>query len=611
MRLPMIALSCALLAPLAAQDTPTMLQFLSQRRDRTFTDVDRRVMSFYYTWYGTPRFDHGWRHWNAVDFEARDIAASTNYPIGGPYDSHDPAVIDRHIEQAKRSGVDTFIATWWGRGDFSDEAFEILLRRAEQNDFNATIYWETAPGEGEAQIRNAIDDLVYVLRRYGRDPAFLKVDGKPVIFVYGRVMGQVPQAAWPEIITRTRKRVGHDFLLIADGYSPGHAALFDGVHTYNIAGWAHPLSLEALDERSERAFEEAVELARDYGRISCLTVIPGYDDRKIRDPGIAVERREGETYRTLWENAIEADPDWVLITSWNEWHEGSEIEPSVENGRRALRITSRYAHRFKSMPRSLAEAPKRSGLSDIQRERLQQAWGGQTIGLLPGYGGPIVSVLVDSGLQLRELTWAEVVEGENFTPAEVPLVIFAGTEHYESTVTEEDDVDRALQDYLSTGGMMLVAAQEPYPFFYDETGANPSALSLGLPIVGSSDADPTVAEEPVGWEEPPNVEALLFDFDNEALPMMPTRSAFPDTGDLRWRPASEALLAEGDRYIPLATLTDAQGRSYGEAIAFIEHHASEPVGGRVLYSWMRMDDVVGPDALYTGLLDFLARERDR
>ena len=42
------------------------------------------------------------------------------------------------------------------------------------------------------------------------------------------------------------------------------------------------------------------------------------------------ERWGGETYRVLWREAIAAAPDYVLITSWNEWHEGSELEPSVE-----------------------------------------------------------------------------------------------------------------------------------------------------------------------------------------------------------------------------------------------------------------------------------------
>jgi hypothetical protein len=52
-------------------------------------------------------------------------------------------------------------------------------------------------------------------------------------------------------------------------------------------------------------------------------------------------------YRTLWRKAIQADPDWVVITSWNEWYEGSEIEPSVEYGKKYLRLTEEFARQFK------------------------------------------------------------------------------------------------------------------------------------------------------------------------------------------------------------------------------------------------------------------------
>jgi len=41
-----------------------------------------------------------------------------------------------------------------------------------------------------------------------------------------------------------------------------------------------------------------------------------------------------------------AGPDWVLITSFNEWHEGSEIEPSLEDGDRYLKLTKQYGPRF-------------------------------------------------------------------------------------------------------------------------------------------------------------------------------------------------------------------------------------------------------------------------
>jgi len=77
-----------------------------------------------------------------------------------------------------------------------------------------------------------------------------------------------------------------------------------------------------------------------------VTVIPGYDDTKIRHPGLKADRLDGEVYRVLWEEAIKAKPDWVLITSWNEWHEGSEIEPSLEYGDQYLQLTKDYASRF-------------------------------------------------------------------------------------------------------------------------------------------------------------------------------------------------------------------------------------------------------------------------
>jgi glycoprotein endo-alpha-1,2-mannosidase len=77
-------------------------------------------------------------------------------------------------------------------------------------------------------------------------------------------------------------------------------------------------------------------------------VIPGYDDTKIRTPGLLVERMRGDSYRTQWQEAIAADPNWVLITSWNEWHEGSEIEPSLESGEQYLKQTSELSARFKS-----------------------------------------------------------------------------------------------------------------------------------------------------------------------------------------------------------------------------------------------------------------------
>jgi len=53
-----------------------------------------------------------------------------------------------------------------------------------------------------------------------------------------------------------------------------------------------------------------------------------------------------ESFGIHREEAIKAKPDWVVIVSWNEWLEGTEIEPSVEDGDKYLKLTAEYAGRF-------------------------------------------------------------------------------------------------------------------------------------------------------------------------------------------------------------------------------------------------------------------------
>jgi len=167
-----------------------LLDFIAAHRDRHFDGVPHEVLAFYYTWYGRPDRQGHWMHWGGENLTNHSTPQTTHYPARGAYDSQDPAVVDGHILEAKSHGVSGFIATWWGQGSYEDHSFALLLAHAEQKDFKASLYWETAPGSGREQIDLAIADLVYMLSRYGASKAFLKVDQKPVIFVYGRVMGQ-------------------------------------------------------------------------------------------------------------------------------------------------------------------------------------------------------------------------------------------------------------------------------------------------------------------------------------------------------------------------------------------------------------------------------------
>ncbi|HNV00602.1 MAG: hypothetical protein KA191_02815 [Verrucomicrobia bacterium] len=573
----------------------SVLEFIRAQSERRLTQVPREVLAFYYTWYGRPERHGRWVHWGNVDADRHDISESTHYPALGAYDSHDPAVIDRHIDQAKAHGLTGFIATWWGQNTYDDRAFVTLLERAEKKNFKVTVYWETAPATGQRQVDQAINDLAYVLQRYGSSPALLKVEGKPVVFVYGRVMGQVPPKSWPAIVQGAREKAG-DALLIADGYQAGYARMFDGVHTYNICDWVQGKRPDELRALSAQAFAHAVQLARTHGRISCLTVIPGYNDTKIRTPGINAERQGGLTYRVLWEEAIKADPDWVLITSWNEWHEGSEIEPSWEDGDAYLKLTGEYAPRFRTNPVSKARGLSLAALAPEKARQVQAWFAGKTVGLLPDFSGDAAFWLLDAGVDVRELTWADLLDSQRFNPQKLPLILHAGGEHYVRSVEAEGDVEQALQRYLAAGGFLVAIPSLPFPFFYDDAAGRPAPIAskVGLPVTG-------------GWETPPSNVALTFHLNTELLPELSRTVAFPAAGDRRWRPAMREQTHPEDFYVSLARLKDADEKNYGDGMAYVEHRAGARRGGKSLYVWMRMPDVLGLNECLYAVFQFAAQ----
>jgi hypothetical protein len=308
----------------------------------------KQVLAFYYGWYGNPATSNHWLHWKNVDVAAKHINESTHFPVLGAYDSHDPKIVDAHCREAKEAGLTGFIVSWWRQGDFHDSGMTLMLDTARKYGLKITVYYEAVPPRDHPTAEGAIGDLTYILEKYGRHPAWLTVNGKPVIFVYGRAINDLKLPGWQQAITGFNAKNSGGAVFIGDRISPEAARIFDGIHTYNPTAQTKGMPVEEIRTWAARTFPEWIATAGP-NRIACVTIIPGYDDscqpaRKAPRPITA--RHDGETYKVLWEQAIAANPDWVLITSWNEWHEGSEIEPSVEDGDAALRTTKHYAPRF-------------------------------------------------------------------------------------------------------------------------------------------------------------------------------------------------------------------------------------------------------------------------
>jgi len=327
--------------------------------------VPRYVLAFYYPWYRTPFYSGYWGHWNGdghnpdefVDEGRRDIAA-VHYPASDVYDSLDPQTIARHIEESRAAGIDGWIVSWWGQ---DDEEVAIILDYLEEQGSNlkVAVYYEIVPGCGgqdylcqsvppEEKIRAVEDDLFFIIDNFGSHPNYLKVGGRPVIFVYTRAIAQA-YFQWSRIISDVRAMrafyiSGDSNLTLSDFIIP---RAFDHVHFYNPTWQIRYLGFDTLN------YCDYVRRARAQGFGVALTVIPGYDDSALvysRPHPIIIDRQDGELYRALWDISIGCRPDWILVTSFNEWHEGTEIEPSLEFGGQYIELTAQYARRFKLMP---------------------------------------------------------------------------------------------------------------------------------------------------------------------------------------------------------------------------------------------------------------------
>ena len=316
----------------------------------------RLVLAFYYPWYGNPAGpSNRWFHWSGVSYEG--IASSTDYPLLGPYDSWDSKVIRSHVVMAKAAGIDGFIVSWWGIGTFEDEAFSRMLDIAAEEDFKLTIYYESVRDIGEEQI---IKELVYVLEKYSGHEAFLKLEGRPVVFVYAVKAKGRDLVFWKRVVEEVERRAGVNAVFIADTYDPVFLDVFEGLHTYNPM-WIEDHTSTYLKMSGivrKYLIPEALKRGTMVRRLWCANAMPGYDDRKIRSPGSYVPRNGGSYYERTWSAAIASEPDFLLITTWNEWHEGTEVEASREYGFRYLQLTRKHASHYKGL--ELPSYPKPS-----------------------------------------------------------------------------------------------------------------------------------------------------------------------------------------------------------------------------------------------------------
>ncbi len=241
--------------------------------------------AFYYPW-----FPEAWKQ--------NGIYPYTNYtPQLGYYSSTDSTILKKHLAMMQYGKIQAGIASWWGQGSQTDTKIPGLLQAAAGTKFRWALYYEME-SQGDPSASQIQSDLAYIRDHYGKDPSFLRVNGKFVVFVYSAgndACGMVDR--WKQGNTVGAYVVLKVFVGYKNcanqpdnwhQYSPAIAATQEGKHSYSISPGFWLVG-------------QNVRLSRDASRWQ----------QDVRD-------------------MVASGAQWQLVTTFSEWGEGTAVEPAQE-----------------------------------------------------------------------------------------------------------------------------------------------------------------------------------------------------------------------------------------------------------------------------------------
>ncbi len=275
------------------------------------TGSSPEVLAVYEAWFGTPKH------------------------ISVGYTSHDPEVIRNQIHSAKEMGISAFVVDWYGdREPFIDQSYSLVQELAAKNKFKVAMMYEEANTE-EGATDEAIADFTmfhdtYLSSAAPGHQAYLTYEGRPVIFVFPN--GN--HTDWAKVRTVVNKWNPAP-LLIQENLPGPHPDAFDGFYP-----WINPGPLGWAADGSNWGDRYLADFYKNMAEKYADKLIVGGAWPKLDDHKASwslnrhISARCGMTYNdtmNLWRKYFPAGQTipFVMIETWNDYEEGSEIEPGV------------------------------------------------------------------------------------------------------------------------------------------------------------------------------------------------------------------------------------------------------------------------------------------
>ncbi len=340
------------LAALILTVLPAFLPVPSQAARPT---TRRMLMAHYMPWFQAKPFSPQWGwHWTMNHYDPDKVVngrrgvASHYAPLIGPYDSDDPDALKCQALLMKLAGIDGVIVDWYGNDDFLDygmnnRSTERLIPILQKAGLRFAICYEdqTVPKEIAAGVFPASDAVAHGQRlmqwmqaHFFSLPAYLRSEGRPVLLSFGTPFYDDDQ--WNQMFSVLPQMP----LYFTESDRREPTASVGGF------GWPSPSggTAQALLEQDDfyrRAQDWPLFIAAAYPRFDDI-----YQQAGIGNSYGHIDDNEGRTYADTLTKALRSRAPIVQIVTWNDWGEGTQIEPSVEYGYRDLQTTQRLRRQY-------------------------------------------------------------------------------------------------------------------------------------------------------------------------------------------------------------------------------------------------------------------------
>jgi hypothetical protein len=296
------------------------------------------VYMHFMPWFDTPENSGSWGwHWkmntknpNNIDpVTGKREIASHFYPLTGPYASNDPDILEYQFLLMKYSGVDGIMLDWYGEKGTNGDVSSLLrnsnaaVDAAEANGLSFAVVMED---RFAASVADAKTNITYLDQHYFNRPGYIRVNNAPVVAVFGPITFQKPEQ-WTEILSGSQEPI--EFLPLW-GESKDAGTNADGEYTWVWEDEAQDNYLSHL----ESYYVNNAPNQKTMMGVAYPGFLDFYKNGGAGDGYFVIEHEDGKTFDKLLElvDRNKANIDMLQLATWNDYGEGTMIEPTFETG---------------------------------------------------------------------------------------------------------------------------------------------------------------------------------------------------------------------------------------------------------------------------------------